>query len=158
MTDKMEFNSLLVPHDFSEAAQRVFQWARNLVDGEEPSIILMHVIDEELVAMLESNQFGTRTEIIDKLRLQADLKLDKCLSEDFGKIDVKRIVSVGIPFLEITRKAKDFAVDAVVMGRAGAGQQVGHLLFGSTAEHVLRGCTRPVIVLPTHASEVNATH
>ncbi|MCA9160501.1 MAG: universal stress protein [Planctomycetales bacterium] len=150
MAATLIFNSLLVPHDFSEPAQRVLQWAQQLIDGEEPSIILMHVIDEELVTMMVSNGFGDRDEIIAKLREQAERELDQCVSADLGKVEVKRFASVGVPFLEIIRKAKDFAVDAIVMGRAGAGQQVGHLLFGSTAEHVLRGSTRPVIVLPNN--------
>ena len=151
MATALGFNSLLVPHDFSEPAQRVLIWAQRLVDGDEPSIILMHVIDEELVAMMVANGFGNRDDIVTKLRAQAEKQLDECLADDFGQIEVKRIACVGVPFLEIVRKAKDFAVDAIVMGRAGAGQQVGHLLFGSTAEHVLRGSTRPVIVLPNNA-------
>lgn len=151
MSNKLVFNSLLVPHDFSEPAQRVLMWARRLVDGDEPSIILMHVIDEELVTMMVTNGFGNREDIVARLRAQAEKQLDDCLSDDFGQVEVKRVASVGVPFLEIVRKAKDFAVDAIVMGRAGAGQQVGHLLFGSTAEHVLRGSTRPVIVLPNNA-------
>ncbi len=150
MAATLVFNSLLVPHDFSEPAQRVLLLAHQLVDGDEPSIILMHVIDEELVAMMVSNGFGDRDEIIAKLREQAERELDQYLSNDFGRVEIKRVTSVGVPFLEIIRKAKDFAVDAIVMGRAGAGQQVGHLLFGSTAEHVLRGSTRPVIVLPNN--------
>lgn len=150
MAAKLVFNSLLVPHDFSEPAQRVLLLAHQLVDGDDPSIILMHVIDEELVTMMVSNGFGDRDEIIAKLREQAERELDRCLSNDFGRVEVKRVASVGVPFLEIIRKAKDFAVDAIVMGRSGAGQQVGHLLFGSTAEHVLRGSTRPVIVLPNN--------
>lgn len=147
----IDFNSLLVPHDFSEPAQRVLMWARRLVDGDDPSIILMHVIDDELVAMMVANGFGNRDDIITKLRAQAERRLDECLADDFGQVEVQRVASVGVPFLEIVRKAKDFAVDAIVMGRAGAGQQVGHLLFGSTAEHVLRASTRPVIVLPNNA-------
>lgn len=150
MAATLIFNSLLVPHDFSEPAQRVLQVALELVGGDEPSIILMHVIDEELVEMMVSNGFGDRDTIIAKLREQAERELDQCLSGDLRKVEVKRFASVGVPFLEIIRKAKDFAVDAIVMGRAGAGQQVGHLLFGSTAEHVLRGSTRPVIVLPNN--------
>ena len=150
MAATLIFNSLLVPHDFSEPAQRVLQVALELVGGDEPSIILMHVIDEELVEMMVSNGFGDRDTIIAKLREQAERELEQCLSGDLRRVEVKRFASVGVPFLEIIRKAKDFAVDAIVMGRAGAGQQVGHLLFGSTAEHVLRGSTRPVIVLPNN--------
>ena len=76
------------------------------------------------------------------------MQLDDFVPNVPDGIEITRLVCVGTPFLEIIRKATDFAVDAIVMGRAGAGRQVGHLLFGSTAEHVIRGSTQPVIVLP----------
>lgn len=144
----IEFNSLLVPIDFSEPSRDAIEWAMRLVNGDDPSIILVHVIDEELVRTVVESGFGSRDEITDRLRKQAEAQLEGFPATPTEGVEVARLISVGTPFLEIIRKATDFAVDAIVMDRAGAGRQVGHLLFGSTAEHVLRGSTRPVIVLP----------
>jgi nucleotide-binding universal stress UspA family protein len=66
-----------------------------------------------------------------------------------AEIAVDTLISEGLPFLEILRKADDFAVDAIVLGKIGTRGPVEKLLFGSTAEKVLRGSRRPVIVLPT---------
>ena len=59
------------------------------------------------------------------------------------------IICEGRPFMEILQKADDFAVDAIVMSKVGRRGKVEELLFGSTAEKVLRGSTKPVLVLPS---------
>ena len=64
------------------------------------------------------------------------------------KVEVDIIVSEGPPFLQIIQKAQEFLADAIVMGRVGGGGRMEKLLFGSTAEKVLRASSRPVIVLP----------
>lgn len=152
MATALAFNSLLVPVDFSEPSQEVLQRAVQLVDGDEPTVLLVHVIDDELVTLMVSSGFGDRDDIVGRLRKQAEDKLASCALAIPNGVQSTHVVCVGVPFIEIIRKATDFAVDAIVMGRAGAGRQVGHLLFGSTAEHVLRGSTRPVIVLPNAPS------
>ena len=142
------FNSLLVPIDFSEPSRDALDWAMQLVSGDDRSIILVHVIDQELVETVVESGFGSRDEIINRLRQQGEEKLDGYPASVTDGVEISRLICVGTPFLEIIRKATDFAVDAIVMGRAGAGRQVGQILFGSTAEHVLRASNRPVIVLP----------
>ncbi len=63
------------------------------------------------------------------------------------------IVSEGVPFLEILRKAEDFQVDAIMMGRFGHRGPIEKVLFGTTAEHVIRGTSRAVIVVPVDTEE-----
>ena len=45
-----------------------------------------------------------------------------------------------------------YTVDAIVMGKVGARGTLETLLFGSTAERVLRGSRCPVVVLPVKAA------
>ncbi|MEO8496467.1 MAG: universal stress protein [Planctomycetota bacterium] len=47
------------------------------------------------------------------------------------------------------RRTSDVAVDAIVMSKIGRRGKVEELLFGSTAEKVLRGSNKPVLILPT---------
>ena len=148
MPASIQFNSLLVPIDFSQSAAEVWRWASQLVDGEEPSLIALHVLDQELIGTMVANGFGTLQEIEHRWRSQAETELEQLVADVVAGVEVTRIVCVGVPFLEIVRKANEFAVDAIVMGRTGAGQPVDQLLFGSTAERVLRTSSRPVIVLP----------
>ncbi|MEX2113965.1 MAG: universal stress protein, partial [Pirellulales bacterium] len=69
-------------------------------------------------------------------------------AEAAESVDVQTIVSEGVPFLEILRKAEDFQVDAIMMGRFGTRGPIEKVLFGTTAERVIRGTSRAVIVVP----------
>ena len=82
------------------------------------------------------------------MKRRAKTLLEEWKASVSDEIEVDIVVSEGIPFLEILRKAEDFIVDAVVMGKIGTRGRVEQLLFGSTAEKVLRGSTRPVLTLP----------
>jgi nucleotide-binding universal stress UspA family protein len=82
------------------------------------------------------------------MRETAQPMLDSYRSRGDHSVEVDTIISTGVPFLEILKKAEDFDVDAIVMGKLGTRGPIDNLLFGSTAEKVIRGSRRPVIVLP----------
>jgi nucleotide-binding universal stress UspA family protein len=82
------------------------------------------------------------------MRKRAEAQLQEYVNASPDEIEVDSIISEGLPFLEILQKADDFAVDAIVMSRIGRRGKVEDLLFGSTAEKVLRGSSKPVLVLP----------
>lgn len=148
MSDAFEFNSLLVPVDFTPASQLAFHRALQLADGDSPVVILLHVIDPALVSFAEAHQWGTGSEIAAAMKARAQQQLDTLRSEAPDGIEVDALVSEGVPFLEILTKAEQFAVDAILIGKVGTRGGVEKLLFGSTAEKVLRGSRRPVLVLP----------
>lgn len=148
MTSESPFNSLLLPTDFSEAAHEAFQWALQCVDGNESSIIVLHVLDEGLIETISAYEFAPREEVAKRLRNHAEQQLAEFKNMATDEVAIDTVVAEGLPFLVIDRMGEDFAVDAIVMGRIGMRGGVEKLLFGSTAEKVLRGARRPVIVLP----------
>jgi glycine betaine transporter len=148
MIRKIDFNTVLVPVDFSENSRAAFAQAIGLVSGENPVVILLHVIDSSLPEFAESHDLGSRKDIAQRMRERAGTQLQQYVDSCPEEIEVDSIVSEGRPFLEILQKADDFAVDAIVMSKIGRRGKVEELLFGSTAEKVLRGCTKPVLVLP----------
>jgi nucleotide-binding universal stress UspA family protein len=81
-----------------------------------------------------------RTNALERLKRYSDC------SDESTKIDT--LVCEGEPFFEIALKAEEFAVDAIVMSKLGQRSRPKSLLFGSTAEKVIRGTTKPVIVFP----------
>jgi nucleotide-binding universal stress UspA family protein len=147
-TNPIEFGTLLVPTDFSAASETALTQAFSLAGGKKPVVILLHVIDPSLVNFAATHNFGSAAEVTQQMRLQAlqDLKALKERFQDRAEIDT--IACEGTPFVEILRKAEDFAVDAIVIGKVGARGAAEKLLFGSTAEKVVRGSRRPVLVLP----------
>ena len=148
MTNKVPFNSLLVPTDFSENAWSAFQHARLLVDGQDSEIVVVHAIDPELVNQVVGLGVGEHDSVLQSMRENALEKLKRYSDESNESTNVDVLVCEGVPFFEVIRKAEDFAVDAIVMSKLGQRDQAKSLLFGSTAEKVIRGSKKPVIVLP----------
>lgn len=148
MASRNPFNSLLLPTDFSDAAREAFQWSLQSVDGEDPSVIVLHVLDDGLIDTIASYEVAPREEVAKRMRQYAEQQLAEFKKAAPEGIEVDTVVAEGVPFLVIDRMGEDFAVDGIVMGRVGMGTGVEKLLFGSTAEKVLRGARRPVIVLP----------
>jgi nucleotide-binding universal stress UspA family protein len=145
---KVPFNSLMVPTDFSENAWRSFQQALLLVDGDESEIIVVHAIDPSVVNSIADLGFGDHDTILGSMRASALERMKIYSSASTPATNVDTLVCEGEPFFEIIRKARDFAVDAIVMSKIGQRNQAKSLLFGSTAEKVIRGSDKPVIVLP----------
>jgi nucleotide-binding universal stress UspA family protein len=148
MNAKSPFNSLLVPTDFSPLAEEAFQWSRKAVDANESVIIVLHVLDESLIELVATHEFAAREQVVQQLRSAAESQLAKYRDAVAPGVEIDTMIVEGRPFLEIIRKAHDFAVDAIVMGKVGRRGHVEKLLFGSTAEKVLRGADLPVIALP----------
>ncbi|HVX14160.1 MAG TPA: universal stress protein [Pirellulales bacterium] len=141
-----EFNAVLVPVDFSDAAHNAFEYAIGLVSCLEPIVMLLHVMDVSQIDFAVAHELGAREEVVDVMRARAERAL-----ADYGPrsgVQVMTIVVEGTPFLEIIKKAEELQADAILMGKFGLRGKIDPCLFGTMAEHVIRGSTRPVIVLP----------
>jgi nucleotide-binding universal stress UspA family protein len=148
MNDSFQFNTLLVPVDFSPASQAAFDRALRVASGDSAVVILLHVIDPSLAEFAAAHGFGSHEEIVERMRKRAGHELQIMKDRAGSIVEIDPIVSEGPPFLEILRKAEDFVVDAIVLGKVGTRGAIEKLLFGTTAEKVLRGSQRPVLILP----------
>jgi nucleotide-binding universal stress UspA family protein len=151
MTARFEFNSLLVPVDFSTASRAALDQAMLLASGEGPVLILLHVVDTAMIEFAVAHGWGTREDVAAEMRRRAEEALAEYREQAAEGVEIDVIVSEGVPFLEILQKADDFAVDAIIIGKVGTRGALEKLLFGTTAEKVLRGSRRPVLVLPLSA-------
>jgi nucleotide-binding universal stress UspA family protein len=144
----MELNSLLVPVDFSPSSKSAFQKALALATHENPVVILLHVIDTAVIDLVAASELGSKDDVVARLRERAQRELASYITPPDKVVEVQTMVCEGVPFLEIIRKAEELLVDAIVMGKYGTRGSIEKLLFGTTAERVIRGSTRPVITLP----------
>jgi glycine betaine transporter len=148
MNSPFQLGSLLVPIDFSPTSAAAFQHAMALATGKKPLLILLHVVDPSLVHFAVEHGWGSQKEVMETTHRHAEQRLAAYRQQVSGDLEIETIISDGIPFVEILRKAKDFAVDAIVIGKVGVRGRIEKILFGSTAEKVLRASQHPVIVLP----------
>lgn len=144
----MEFDTVLVPVDFSDESAHAYARALQLVTGSNPLVVLLHVLDPGLADFAAVHSFGSAEEAMQTMRQQATEKLQELKERKLDNVDVQTMLCEGIPFLEIVKKADELQVHAIVMGKIGLRGKVERALFGSTAERVIRASTRPVLVLP----------
>jgi nucleotide-binding universal stress UspA family protein len=146
---KMQFKDILVPVDFSPGSLRAIEFAFSLInsDGE---ICLLHVIDSDFVTRLSDAGFLEAEAAIDKLRKSSEGRLTEIAERSPSEtIQVDTMVVVGTPFAEILRVANDLYFEMIVLSIRGRKQgSIEDLLFGSTAEKVLRAARIPVFCVP----------
>ena len=85
------------------------------------------------------------------MRKRSEQLLDEYKQSVEADVTIETMVAEGVPFVEIIKKAEELHVHAILMGKFGLRGKTEELLFGSTAERVIRASRRPVIVLPIRA-------
>jgi universal stress protein A len=139
---------ILVPVDFSECSVNAVRAAAGMAapDGE---ITLLHVINEHFIDDAVVAGLGTSEEIIARLRERAEVDFSSMLEGlETGEVKVAQMIVIGIPFVEILKITRDLDLPMIVMGIRGRSTPPEEVLFGSTAEKVLRGSRVPVLCVP----------
>lgn len=138
--------AILVAVDFSPCSLRALDSALAWSRGES-DVTVLHVVDTHLVRRIEHVGLGEATECIAKLRGDAERRL-AALKKDRPTLAFQTMLVEGVPFIEIVKIANDLDCDLIVMGSHATDGGLTEILFGSTAEKVLRGARRPVLCLP----------
>ncbi|HEX8175503.1 MAG TPA: universal stress protein [Pyrinomonadaceae bacterium] len=144
----LKATDILVPVDFSPTSANAVRAAIGIAapDGD---ITLLHVIDQNFLDDAVEASLGTADEITARLRERAEMDFTSMLEGmDTGTLDVERMIVIGIPFVEILKIARDLDLPMIVMGVRGRSTPPEEILFGSTAEKVLRGTRIPVLCVP----------
>jgi nucleotide-binding universal stress UspA family protein len=115
----------------------------------EGDVTLLHVIDEHFIEDAVAASLGSSEDIRERLRQQAESNFDSMLTSlDVGQLEVEKMIVIGTPFVEILKIARDLDLPMIVMGVRGRSTPPEEMLFGSTAEKVLRGSRVPVLCVP----------
>ena len=139
---------ILVPVDFSPCSVNALRVAIGMAapDGD---LTLLHVIDQRFIDDAVAAGLGTSDDIRARLKEQAEGNFTTMLDGiDTAQVDVEKMVVVGLPFVEILKIARDLDLPMIIMGVKGRSTPPEELLFGSTAEKVLRGSRVPVLCVP----------
>lgn len=144
----LESPEILVPIDFSPCSINALRVALAMA-APKGDLTLLHVIDQDFVADAVAAGLGVSDDIHKRLRDKAELNFDAATEGlEPGKVNMERMIVIGSPFVEILKIARDLALPMIVMGVKGRSTPAEELLFGSTAEKVLRGARVPVLCVP----------
>lgn len=143
----MNFNTILFATDFSEGSDYAFLSALSLAKQFGSKLHVIHIINEPV----DLRGFYVPHISFDKLEEEIEQGAQK-LMEQFcrkhmqGFENYESHVFPGIPYDEIIKKATEFNADLIVMGTHGR-TGLDHVLFGSTAEKVVRKSEIPVMTI-----------
>ncbi len=139
---------ILVPMDFSACSVNALKVAIGMA-APEGDLTLLHVVDEEFIQGVVAAGMGSTEDTINRLKEQAEAGFTSVLEGvDAGQVSIEKMIVVGLPFVEILKIARDLDLPMIVMGIRGRSTPAEELLFGSTAEKVLRGTRVPVLCVP----------
>jgi nucleotide-binding universal stress UspA family protein len=143
-----EFRRILCPVDFSETSKRAFEYALALAArlGAEVDVIHVYYLSADA---LPEGIWEIPRELEADLTNRLQQQLDE-LVQHWLQMGVKVTTSLyqGIPYVEITRAAKERGTDMIVIGTHGR-TGLAHLLMGSVAERVVRLADVPVVSIRT---------
>lgn len=144
----LKATDILVPVDFSQCSLNAVRAGIGIA-SPDADITLLHVIDEAFVHDAVVAGLGNSDEITARMRERAEADFAAMLEglETEG-VDIERMIVVGTPFVEILKIARDLDLPMIVMGVRGQSTPPEEVLFGSTAEKVLRGSRVPVLCVP----------
>jgi nucleotide-binding universal stress UspA family protein len=142
-----DIKKILVPIDFSDYSKSALKYATEFAQKFNAEIFLVYVVEP----VIYPPDFSMGQIAIPSVNTEWDIKakeeLDKLAASEIpNAVPVQAIIKTGKPFLEIIETAAEEDVDIIIIATHGhSGME--HILFGSTAEKVVRKAPCPVLTL-----------
>ncbi|NOQ52085.1 MAG: universal stress protein [Desulfuromonadaceae bacterium] len=142
-----DFSTILVAVDFSDSSVNAFQSALSLAKKFSAHLIILHVINEPV----DLRGFYVPHISFEKLEEEIEEGAKKmmesfCRQHTIGFENYESMIVPGISYNEIISQAEDKGAELIVLGTHGR-TGLDHVLFGSTAERVVRKSKLPVLTV-----------
>jgi nucleotide-binding universal stress UspA family protein len=143
----LKLKRILMPTDFSSCADRALRYAADLAQAFSSEIILLHVFDSRVVDSLFNMKKMSGEEAREAMLKVAKKRMKKLRKADFTKgLKLSEHYADGFPPRVVPQVAEEMEVDLIVMGTHGD-TGLAQLLYGSTAEGVVRRAPCPVLTV-----------
>lgn len=138
---------IVVPIDFSDYSKKALQYTVQFCKSMQAEIILVYVIEP----MIYPADLSMGQMVIPQNELNLDQKakseLEELAKSEIGDLlKYQILIKMGKPFVEIIETASEQDADLIIISTHGH-TGVEHLLFGSTAEKVVRKAPCPVLTI-----------
>jgi nucleotide-binding universal stress UspA family protein len=139
--------TILVAVDFSDSSDNAFQMALSMARKFEAKLVVLHVINEPV----DLRGFYVPHISFEKLEEEIEEGAKKmmesfCRQNMISFEDYECLIVPGLPYEQIIDQASEKSADLIVLGTHGR-TGLDHVLFGSTAEKVVRKSPYPVLTV-----------
>ena len=129
---------ILVATDLSARAEKAIARAVQLADEHRATLTILHVLPDAV------GDEASKRQIVLQVEKYLRRKVIKLSPHSEKTVSIQ--VATGTAFVEIIRRARETAVDIILVGAHGE-QFINKLLFGTTAEKIVRRGDRPVLIV-----------
>lgn len=143
----LSIKKIMVPIDFSDYSKSALKYAVNFAKVFNAEMHLIYVVEPVIYppdfSMGQIAIPSVNVELDDRAREELQKLAEREIPNELKK---KVIIKTGKPFVEIIETAKEEDIDLIIIATHGH-SGVEHILFGSTAEKVVRKAPCPVLTL-----------
>ena len=140
-----QITRIVVPVDFSEYSKNAFRYAIDCAQTFDAEMILVYVIEPIIYpadfsfgqVALPSIEHELQERGLDQLQILIGKEVP-------SGVRARAVIRSGKPFVEIIQLAKEEQADLIIIATHGH-SGIEHVLFGSTAEKVVRKSPCPVL-------------
>ena len=145
------FQRILVPVDFSDSSKEALRCAAPLARHFGATLVVLHVVQPNYPAdpclvnqyeQFESSLIDSSTSWLEKM-VRAGVP---------PEVPSQAVVRTGHPATEIVRAAAEMRADLILISTHGY-TGIKHVVFGSTAENVVRHSSCPVLTMRARATK-----
>lgn len=142
----IKLKKILFPTDFSETSQEASRYALTFAREFKTKLYVLTVVNEKVFTEGLNLPRVISIEELEKEMTEESRKLLMTVypAEEVEGVEVESVIRKGNPFLEIIRFAKEEDIDLIIIGTHGH-SGFEHIIFGSTAEKVVRKAPCPVL-------------
>jgi nucleotide-binding universal stress UspA family protein len=149
----VSLKKILVPQDFSEYSLHALKYAVTFAELFKAELLVLHIV--EPIVYPADFSFGQVSipAMEEEIRKHSEEQLNELVAREVPPgVKATPMIRIGKPFIEIVEVAKVENADLIVIsshGRTG----MDHVLFGSTADKVVRKAPCPVLTVRPHEHE-----
>jgi nucleotide-binding universal stress UspA family protein len=142
-----KLETILVAIDFSDSSDKAFRSALFMAEQFSAKMLLVHVINEPIDLRGFYVPHITFDKLEDEITAGAEKLMEQFCRQQFDGFDnYQTLIVPGVAYQKIIEVADEHQADMIVLGTHGR-TGLDHVLFGSTAEKVVRLSRLPVLTV-----------
>jgi len=143
----MDIKKILFATDFSEGSSVALPYAVDMAKQYGAKLYLVHVIYDVTKTTGWYVPHVPLEEIYKDMEKRAREEIERFSAEALGGYSsLEHVILKGVPYEEIVRFTGENGIDLIVLGTHGR-KGIDRVLFGSTAEQIVRNAPCPVLTV-----------